>query len=77
MLRLADLETRLTTMLLGRYRCSARVDSERQISTHRHSAGLALELTHWHQINKVKERVEEKAGIPPVQQRLIFGGKAM
>lgn len=29
------------------------------------------------QISKVKERVEEKAGIPPVQQRLIFGGKAM
>ncbi|ADV21176.1 ubiquitin-NEDD8-like protein RUB1 [Cryptococcus gattii Ru294] len=28
-------------------------------------------------ISKVKERVEEKAGIPPVQQRLIFGGKAM
>lgn len=25
----------------------------------------------------MKERVEEKAGIPPVQQRLIFGGKAM
>lgn len=29
------------------------------------------------QISKVKESVEEKAGIPPVQQRLIFGGKAM
>jgi hypothetical protein len=29
------------------------------------------------QIAKVKEKVEEKAGIPPVQQRLIFGGKAM
>jgi ubiquitin-like protein Nedd8 len=29
------------------------------------------------QISKVKERVEEKAGIPPVQQRLIYGGKAM
>ncbi|EAL22135.1 hypothetical protein CNBC2730 [Cryptococcus deneoformans B-3501A] len=28
-------------------------------------------------ISKVKERVEEKAGIPPVQQRLIFGGKAI
>ncbi|WVQ70998.1 hypothetical protein IAR50_000523 [Cryptococcus sp. DSM 104548] len=28
-------------------------------------------------ISKVKDRVEEKAGIPPVQQRLIFGGKAM
>lgn len=29
------------------------------------------------QISKVKERVEEKAGIPPAQQRLIYGGKAM
>eukprot|EP00005_Dracoamoeba_jomungandri_P001583 CAMPEP_0174249930 /NCGR_PEP_ID=MMETSP0439-20130205/255_1 /TAXON_ID=0 /ORGANISM="Stereomyxa ramosa, Strain Chinc5" /LENGTH=77 /DNA_ID=CAMNT_0015329875 /DNA_START=43 /DNA_END=276 /DNA_ORIENTATION=+ len=28
-------------------------------------------------IQKVKEYVEEKAGIPPTQQRLIFGGKAM
>ncbi|WVQ85435.1 hypothetical protein IAT38_007600 [Cryptococcus sp. DSM 104549] len=28
-------------------------------------------------IGKVKERVEEKAGIPPIQQRLIFSGKAM
>ncbi|KAI9635081.1 ubiquitin [Dioszegia hungarica] len=28
-------------------------------------------------ISKVKDRVEEKAGIPPVQQRLIYSGKAM
>lgn len=25
----------------------------------------------------MKERVEEKEGIPPVQQRLIFGGRVM
>ena len=28
-------------------------------------------------VDRVKERVEEKEGIPPSQQRLIFGGKAM
>lgn len=28
-------------------------------------------------ITRIKERVEEKEGIPPQQQRLIFGGRAM
>jgi len=28
-------------------------------------------------IERIKERVEQKEGIPPPQQRLIFGGKAM
>jgi len=28
-------------------------------------------------ISRIKERVEEKEGIPPVQQRLIFGGRQM
>jgi len=29
------------------------------------------------QVSRIKERVEEKEGIPPQQQRLIYGGKQM
>jgi hypothetical protein len=28
-------------------------------------------------VSQIKEKVEEKEGIPPVQQRLIHGGKQM
>ena len=30
-----------------------------------------------HKVSRIKERVEEKEGIPPAQQRLIYGGKQM
>ncbi|KFY22031.1 hypothetical protein V493_06905 [Pseudogymnoascus sp. VKM F-4281 (FW-2241)] len=28
-------------------------------------------------VSQIKEKVEEKEGIPPAQQRLIYGGKQM
>lgn len=38
----------------------------------------AYELSNYpSQVQTIKEKVEEKEGIPPVQQRLIFGGKQM
>ncbi|KAF2426212.1 ubiquitin [Tothia fuscella] len=38
---------------------------------------IELDIEPDYQVSKIKERVEEKEGIPPVQQRLIFGGKQM
>lgn len=29
------------------------------------------------QITRIKEKVEEQSGVPPPQQRLIFGGRQM
>ncbi|KAK5743838.1 Ubiquitin-like protein 1 [Elasticomyces elasticus] len=34
-----------------------------------------LDIEADYKVSKIKERVEEKEGIPPVQQRLIYGGK--
>ena len=39
--------------------------------------GASLTFSLDAQVSRIKERVEEKEGIPPVQQRLIFGGKQM
>lgn len=38
---------------------------------------IELDIEPTDKITRIKERVEEKEGIPPAQQRLIFGGKQM
>ncbi|KKY32942.1 putative nedd8-like protein [Diaporthe ampelina] len=38
---------------------------------------IELDIERDYKVSTIKEKVEEKEGIPPVQQRLIFGGKQM
>ncbi|KAI0995878.1 hypothetical protein K3495_g12303 [Podosphaera aphanis] len=38
---------------------------------------IELDIEPEFRISQIKEKVEEKEGIPPVQQRLIYGGKQM
>ncbi|KAF4636471.1 hypothetical protein G7Y89_g1620 [Cudoniella acicularis] len=38
---------------------------------------IGIDIESDFKISEIKEKVEEKEGIPPVQQRLIFGGKQM
>jgi len=38
---------------------------------------IEIDIEPTDKIERIKERVEEKEGIPPPQQRLIFGGKQM
>jgi ubiquitin-like protein Nedd8 len=38
---------------------------------------IEIDIDPTDKIERIKERVEEKEGIPPPQQRLIFGGKQM
>jgi ubiquitin-like protein Nedd8 len=38
---------------------------------------IELDIEEDYTVSKIKERVEEKEGIPPMQQRLIYGGKQM
>ncbi|KAH8179682.1 ubiquitin family protein [Sarocladium implicatum] len=38
---------------------------------------IELDIEMDYKVAQIKEKVEEKEGIPPVQQRLIHGGKQM
>ncbi|KAJ2899309.1 Ubiquitin-like protein 1 [Zalerion maritima] len=38
---------------------------------------IELDIEPTDKVSAIKERVEEKEGIPPVQQRLIYSGKQM
>ncbi|KAJ8102154.1 ubiquitin-related domain-containing protein [Lipomyces tetrasporus] len=38
---------------------------------------IELDIEPTDKVARIKERVEEKEGIPPSQQRLIYGGKQM
>ncbi|KAK9775737.1 putative Prohibitin [Seiridium cardinale] len=38
---------------------------------------IELDIESDYKVSQIKEKVEEKEGIPPVQQRLIYGGKQM
>jgi ubiquitin-like protein Nedd8 len=38
---------------------------------------IELDIEADYKVSQIKERVEEQEGIPPAQQRLIYGGKKM
>ncbi|KAM3281291.1 hypothetical protein P3S67_028312 [Capsicum chacoense] len=38
---------------------------------------IEIDIEPTYTIDRIKERVEEKEGIPPVQQRIIYGGKQL
>ena len=38
---------------------------------------IEIDIEPTDKVERIKERVEEKEGIPPQQQRLIFSGKQM
>ncbi|XP_023233410.1 NEDD8 isoform X1 [Centruroides sculpturatus] len=38
---------------------------------------IEIDIEPTDRVERIKERVEEKEGIPPAQQRLIFSGKQM
>ncbi|KAH8118832.1 ubiquitin, partial [Phellopilus nigrolimitatus] len=38
---------------------------------------IELEIDGDDQVTRIKEKVEEQSGVPPQQQRLIYGGRQM
>ncbi|TEB32160.1 ubiquitin [Coprinellus micaceus] len=38
---------------------------------------IELDIDPDDKISRIKEKVEEQSGVPPAQQRLIFGGRQM
>ncbi|EEC19348.1 ubiquitin, putative, partial [Ixodes scapularis] len=47
------------------------------IQAHSFSFQIEIDIEPTDKVERIKERVEEKEGIPPAQQRLIFSGKQM
>ncbi|KAI3535992.1 ubiquitin family protein [Colletotrichum abscissum] len=54
------------------------LDIENEYKARTHPTHCPLNTTDGdREVSQIKEKVEEKEGIPPVQQRLIYGGKQM
>jgi len=70
-------------MALDFHRCRVRLGSDHVLATMlikvKTLTGkeIEIDIEPTDKVERIKERVEEKEGIPPPQQRLIFSGKQM